>query len=240
MGETRVLIAAAGAGSRAGLPYPKTLHPVEGRPILGRILDLLAVLDPEPTIVASPAGRPLVAQFLEAEGRSAHLLTQPSPTGMGDAVLHFDQSPAAIGAGTVVLIWGDIPYLSRATLDATLAHHRTSGAVLTFPSRHVDRAYTVISRDADGRVTGLEETRVTGRALEPGERDIGVFVFEAGPVLDALRTSASRHDPSSGEHGFLQVIARLAERGDRVDALPIATQRELISLNALSDLETQA
>jgi bifunctional UDP-N-acetylglucosamine pyrophosphorylase / glucosamine-1-phosphate N-acetyltransferase len=240
MGETRVLIAAAGAGSRAGLPYPKTLHPVEGRPILGRILDLLAFLDPEPTIVVSPGGRLAVAAFLAGEGRSAHLLTQPSPTGMGDAVLHFDRSPAAIKAGTVVLIWGDIPYLSRATLDATLAHHRSSGAVLTFPSRHVDRAYTIVARAADGGVTALEETRVTGKALEPGERDIGFFVFEARPVLDALRASASRHDPNDGEHGFLQVVARLAERGERVEALPIATERELISLNALSDLETQA
>lgn len=237
MAEARVLIAAAGAGSRAGLPYPKTLHPVEGRAILGRILDLVGSLDTEPTIVVSPKGKPAIAAFLKQMGARAFLMTQQSPTGMGDAVLHFDRSPVAGDAGTVVLIWGDIPYLSRETLDATLAHHRETGAALTFPTRHVERAYTVVSRDADGRITALDETRFTDRALEPGERDIGLFVFEAAPTLAALRASAARHDPANGEHGFLQVVARLAEQGLRVEALPIATARELISLNALSDLE---
>jgi bifunctional N-acetylglucosamine-1-phosphate-uridyltransferase/glucosamine-1-phosphate-acetyltransferase GlmU-like protein len=237
MGDVRVLIAAAGAGSRAGLPYPKTLHPVEGRPILGRILDLVGFLDPEPTLIVSPKGKPAIAAFLAEDGWRGHVMTQQSPTGMGDAVLHFDRSPAATGAGTVVLIWGDIPYLSRETLDATLTRHHKTGAALTFPTRHVERAYTVVSRDPEGRVTALDETRFTDRELEPGERDIGLFVFEAAPTLAALRASAARHEPANGEHGFLQVVARLAEQGHRVEALPIATQRELISLNALSDLE---
>lgn len=237
--DTHVLIAAAGAGTRAGLPYPKTLHPVEGRPILGRILDLVAFLDTEPTIIVSPQGEPAIATFLRDEGRAAHIRVQPRPTGMGDAVLHFEQSPASAGAATVVLIWGDIPYISRPTLDATLAHHAATGAALTFPTRFVDQAYTVVTRDEDGRVTALHETRFTGRPLEPGERDIGLFVFEAAPVLETLRATAARHDPEKGEHGFLQIVERIAEQGHRVEALTIASERELVSLNALSDLEIQ-
>jgi bifunctional UDP-N-acetylglucosamine pyrophosphorylase/glucosamine-1-phosphate N-acetyltransferase len=237
MVEPRVLIAAAGSGTRAGLPYPKTLHPVEGRPILGRILDLVGHTDPEPTIIVAPAGREPIARFLADEGRAAHLVEQAVPTGMGDAVLAFAGSPAAAGAGTVVLVWGDIPFLSDATLAATITHHRRTGATLTFPSRLVDRAYTIVSRDTGGRVAALDETRILGVEPAPGERDIGLFVFEAAPVLAALRLSAAEHDPARGEHGFLQVVRRLAQTGHRIEALPVATARELISLNALSDLE---
>jgi bifunctional UDP-N-acetylglucosamine pyrophosphorylase/glucosamine-1-phosphate N-acetyltransferase len=240
MADPRVLIAAAGAGTRAGLPYPKTLHPVEGRPILGRILDLVGRHDPCPTIIVSPAGRGDVAAFLAGEARSAHLVEQAEPTGMGDAVLAFELSPAAAGAETIVLLWGDIPFLSEATLAATLAHHRRSGAALTFPSRQVERAYTIVSRGPDGAVTALDETRLLGVEPEPGERDIGLFVFEAAPVLAELRRSAAEHDRARGEHGFLQVVRRLAVAGHRVEALPVATARELISLNALSDLEVDA
>ncbi|SFR98960.1 NTP transferase domain-containing protein [Sphingomonas jatrophae] len=240
MADLRVLIAAAGAGTRAGLPYPKTLHPAEGRPILGRLLDVLGPYDPAPTIIVSPAGRDPIAAFLNGAGMSGQLVEQAVPTGMGDAVLRFEDSPAAAGARTVLLAWGDIPYLSAETIAATLAHHRQSGAALTFPSARVDRAYTVVSRDADGRVVALDETR--GRGVEPGagERDIGLFVFEAAPVLAALRASAAAHDRAQGEHGFLQIVCRLAEDGHRIEALPIATPRELISLNALADLEGDA
>jgi hypothetical protein len=42
---------------------------------------------------------------------------------------------------------------------------------------------------------------------------------------------------STGEHGFLYVIAHLARRGLRVTAVPTATDLDLISLNRLADLE---
>jgi len=240
MTKYRVLIAAAGAGTRAGLPYPKTLHPVEGRPILGRILDVVGRHDPCPTIIVAPAGRDAIAKFLADEGRHAHLVDQARPTGMGDAVLAFEQSPAAQEAETVILVWGDIPFLSEATLEATLTYHDSAVATLTFPSAIVERAYTVVTRSAEGIVTALDETRLLGVAPSHGERDIGLFVFRTEPVLTALRDSAAAHDPKRGEHGFLHIVRRLAAAGNRVEALPVATPRETISLNALTDLEANA
>src|SRR5687768_9613312 len=68
MTNIRVLIAAAGSGSRAGLPYPKTLHPVRGRPILLRLIDRLRTIDPHPTVVVSPSGHALVADCLARAG----------------------------------------------------------------------------------------------------------------------------------------------------------------------------
>lgn len=240
MREYRVLIAAAGAGTRAGLPYPKTLHPVEGRPILGRILDVVGRHDPCPTIIVAPAGRDSIAAFLAGNGHDAHLVEQARPTGMGDAVLAFKHSPAADEASTVILIWGDIPFLSQGTLEATLAHHAGTGATLTFPSAIVDKAYTVVTRSEEGAVSALDETRLLGVAPAHGERDIGLFVFRAEPVLVALHASAAEHRSASGEHGFLHIVRRLAAAGHRVEALPVATLRETISLNALADLEADA
>jgi len=240
MARYRVLIAAAGAGTRAGLPYPKTLHPVEGRPILGRILDVVGRHDPCPTIIVAPSGRDDIERFLIAEDLAAHIVEQARPTGMGDAVLAFNQSPAAHDADTIILVWGDIPFLSDATLEATLQHHDDTAATLTFPSAIVDRAYTIVTRGVDGSVSALDETRLLGIAPSPGERDIGLFVFCAGPVLGALRASAAGHDPARGEHGFLHLVRQLTAAGQRVEAVPVATLRETVSLNALADLEARA
>jgi bifunctional UDP-N-acetylglucosamine pyrophosphorylase/glucosamine-1-phosphate N-acetyltransferase len=236
-GDLRALVAAAGAGTRAGLPYPKTLHPVDGVPILGRVLDLLRPYDPEPVVVVSPAGRAPVAAFLADSGRAAELVVQPSPSGMGDAVLRFDDAADADAAATVLLIWGDIPFVAPETVAETVAHHRATGAVITFPTRRVDDAYTRVERDAEGRVAALRETRETGLPVGPGERDIGLFVFDRARVFALLREDRpERIGRASGEHGFLYVVAAAAERGWRVEAPPIARERDLLSLNRLSDL----
>lgn len=240
MRNLRALVVAAGAGTRAGLPYPKTLHPVKGRPILLRILELLEPYDREPTIVVSPAGRPLVEACLERARRRALLVEQPEPKGMGDAILCFRDSPAAVASETLILIWGDIPFIQPETLAQTVRASE-EGADVVFPTRHVDKAYTRVSRDAAGRVLALLETREDGSLPAPGERDIGLFVFNKTPVFEMLQQPLSGRMGRRGlEHGFLYLIEHLAAAGYDVRALPIATELDLVSLNQLSDLDGYA
>lgn len=238
MAEMRALIAAAGSGSRAGLPYPKTLHAVLGRPILLRLVETLAPVDPYPTIVVSPSGEAPIAECLAAAGVAAELVVQERPTGMGDAILRFRESPAAAGAEHLLVVWGDIPLLEAATVRAVCEAHLAHGNDFTFATRQVESAYTLVERDSEGRVTALTETREAGAEPGPGERDIGLFVLRVEPVLSILEERLpGALGRSTGEHGFLYVVRHLAERGLRVEGLPVATERDLVSLNRLSDLE---
>jgi bifunctional N-acetylglucosamine-1-phosphate-uridyltransferase/glucosamine-1-phosphate-acetyltransferase GlmU-like protein len=238
MAEIRALIAAAGTGSRAGLPYPKTLHPVLGRPILLRLVETLAPIDPHPTIVVSPSGRAPIADCLAEAGVAADLIVQDRPTGMGDAILRFGEAPAASGADHLLVVWGDIPLLEATTIRAVCEAHLAHSNDFTFATRHVESAYTIVERDPAGRVTALVETREAGIEPGPGERDIGLFVLRIAPVLSILEERLpGAFGRSTGEHGFLYVIRHLAERGCRIEGLAVATERDLVSLNRLSDLE---
>jgi bifunctional UDP-N-acetylglucosamine pyrophosphorylase/glucosamine-1-phosphate N-acetyltransferase len=238
MPEMRALIAAAGTGSRAGLPYPKTLHPVLGKPILVRLIDTLRAVDPAPTVIVSPSGRAEVESCLAEYGLAASLIEQPAPTGMGDAVLRFRDAPAFEAADHVLLVWGDIPLLEPATVEALVAAHLANGNDFTFATRFVERAYTIVERDADGQVTALVETREAGLDPARGERDIGLFVFRRDPVFALLdRKLPGATGRATGEHGFLYLVRHLAARGFRIEALPVATERDLISLNRLADLD---
>lgn len=238
MTDIRVLIPAAGTGSRAGLPYPKTLHPIGGVPILLRQLELLRSLDPCPVVVTSPSGRSLIAETLVQAGAAAELVEQAAPTGMGDAILRLDAALAGAKAEHVVAVWGDIPLLDPRTIAASVERHLAAGNDFTFPTRHVDTAYTIVTRDAAGQVTALAETREAGLTPGPGERDIGVFVFRRTPVFKLLRCRLpGAFGITTGEHGFLYIVRHLADRGHRIEALPIATARDLVSLNRLSDLD---
>ena len=238
MAEIRALVAAAGRGTRAGLPYPKTLFPIQGKPILVHIAELLYLYDTTPTVIVSPEGAAPVQQCLDAVGLRAHLVVQPAPIGMGDAVLRFVQSPAFDAADHILLVWGDIPFMQPETVAAVLRAHFEHSNDFTFATRMVDSAYTIVSRDAAGCVTGVIETREQGLALPlAGERDIGLFVFRKGVLLDALREDLpGKLGKITGEHGFLYVIGHLAARGLRVEALPVATELDLVSLNKLKDV----
>ncbi|MBS3911142.1 MAG: NTP transferase domain-containing protein [Hydrogenophaga sp.] len=238
MADIRALVAAAGRGSRSGLPYPKTLFPIQDKPILIRISELLAPYDKSPTVIVSPEGAGPVRECLDAAGVEAHLVEQPAPRGMGDAVLRFEQSPAFKSAENVLLVWGDIPFIQPETVAAVVTAHVAHENDFTFATRLVDAAYTVVSRDAAGAVTGVVETRELGIA-EPqaGEREIGLFLFRKQVVLDALREELDgKRGRATGEHGFLYVIGHLAARGLRVEALPLATESDLVSLNSMKDV----
>jgi bifunctional UDP-N-acetylglucosamine pyrophosphorylase/glucosamine-1-phosphate N-acetyltransferase len=239
MSKICALVAAAGRGARASLPYPKTLFKIQGKPILIRIMEILTLYDLCPTIIVSPNGQAPIQECLNASGVSAHLVVQPEPRGMGDAVLHFDQSPAFDNAEHVLLMWGDVPFIQPKTLASMIKVHIEHNNDFTFATREVDSAYTLVSRDKLGNVIGVVETREQQISVpQHGERDIGLFIFRKALVLDMLCEELSnKWGKSSDEHGFLYVIGHLAARGFRVEALPIALELELVSLNNLKDVE---
>lgn len=239
MAELRALVAAAGRGTRAGLPYPKTLFPIQGQPILVRIAQLLQPYDEHPTVIVSPEGEAPVWQCLNTHGLAADLVVQPVPRGMGDAVLRFRDSPAFEAADHVLLIWGDIPFIQPATVEAVVHAHLQHGNDFTFATRLVDAAYTVVSRNGAGGVSGVVETREMGIAQPlAGEREIGLFVFRKVPVMAALAEELpGKWGQSTGEHGFLYVIGHLVAKQLRVQALSVATELDLVSLNSLKDVD---
>ena len=88
-----------------------------------------------------------------------------------------------------MLIWGDVPFIQPQTVSAVVNAHLDHGNDFTFATRMVDAAYTVVSRDELARVTGVVETREAGiTEPQPGERDIGLFVFRK----DVAHASAAR------------------------------------------------
>ncbi len=239
MTKLRALVAAAGRGTRSGLAYPKTLFSIQGVPILIRIARLLQPYDGRPTVIVSPEGKDLVARCLDDHAMAAELVTQPEPRGMGNAVLCFKKSPAFNEAEHILLIWGDIPFIQPKTVKEIVTSHLEQLNDFTLATRRVDNAYTIVSRDLHGDVTGVHETRELGLSAPPGEgeRDIGLFIFRKQPVLTALTEDLpGKFGQVTGEHGFLYVIEHLVRKGYRVAAVPVATELDLVSLNRLADI----
>ena len=242
MSSYSVLIAAAGNGLRSGLSYPKTLYSIKGIPILIHQINLFSKYSNSLSIVVSPEGKNQIQECLDDSGFKAHLLIQSIPKGMGDAVLQFSSSPDFLKSDNIILVWGDIPFIQANTVTRMLDLHESNQNDFTFPTRFVDSAYTYVLRDKDYQLIEVIETREAGIDQPiPGERDMGLFVFKRDVVLEQLQIKSDmRLGKVSGEHGFLYVIKELISRGAKVEALPIATKEDLISLNYIKDVKDYA
>jgi bifunctional UDP-N-acetylglucosamine pyrophosphorylase/glucosamine-1-phosphate N-acetyltransferase len=237
MDKTKVLIAAAGLGSRAGLPYPKTLFQVKGRPILIHLMELVQSYDSNPVIVVSPDGLSAIKECLHSYKFQAKLVVQPEPKGMGDAVLHFEKLLDLTDTENILLIWGDIPFIQRKTITSLVDYYFDTMSNFSFVTKNVDLAYTLVDRNKKNEVVQVIETREEGCLPKPGERDIGLFIFEKRVVFDLLKKDLSgKYGGKTREHGFLYIIKHMVLHGYKTDALPIATNLDLISLNSLEDL----
>jgi len=233
-----VVIAAAGKGSRSGLKYPKTLYKVGGKAIIHRIVDELAGLCEYPSIIVSPEGKKSIGSYIKKNNLQANLIVQEKARGMGDAILTFGDSKESQHTKDILLIWGDIPYINTETVSTTLETHFKNENTFTFPSRMVDKAYTIVDRNSYGQVIKVIETREEGLEASPGERDIGLFIFKKDIIIKLLRENyKDKFGKETGEHGFLYIIKYLAKLNFKVEALPIARAEELKSLNRLSDLQ---
>ena len=240
MVNIKVLIADAGLGSRSGLNYPKTLFSVQGKPILIHLLEVLKNIDVQPTVIVSPDGHDSVMECLERNKFSAHLIIQPEPLGMGDAVLQFRNSPAFRNSEHILLVWGDIPFIQPQTVAALIREHEENNNDFSLVTKEVDAAYTLVNRNKKGEITGINETRETKNATPHyGERDIGLFLFRKEPVFDLLEQDlVGKYGQVTGEHGFLYIVQHLASQGFRVQGLPVATDLDLVSFNTMKDLKS--
>ncbi len=188
--EVHVVILAAGQGTRMKSRLPKVLHPVAGRSMIAHVLRTAAALSPATTTLIvghqadtvrdrlrSISGLQFAVQ--EPQRGTAHALQQAEPMLSGRT-------------GTLVLLSGDVPLLTSATLDRLLQTHRAAGAAATVVTAIVERPYGY------GRIvrTGGRLARIVEeRDASPVERQIheinsGIYAFDLAPLFDALRTVA--------------------------------------------------
>jgi bifunctional UDP-N-acetylglucosamine pyrophosphorylase/glucosamine-1-phosphate N-acetyltransferase len=108
------VILAAGQGTRMKSAKHKVLHPIAGKPMLVHLLDTVAGIGAERTVVVVGAGGDQVEAAVA--GREVSIAWQHEQLGTGHAVA---QAKAALAgfAGDVLILYGDVPLVSAATMQ---------------------------------------------------------------------------------------------------------------------------
>ncbi|MDW4905984.1 bifunctional UDP-N-acetylglucosamine diphosphorylase/glucosamine-1-phosphate N-acetyltransferase GlmU [Streptomyces sp. ADMS] len=228
-----VVVLAAGEGTRMKSATPKVLHELCGRSLVGHVLAAARELDPENlVVVVGHAREQVTARLAEADTgiRTAH---QAQQNGTGHAVRMGLEELGGTVDGTVVVVCGDTPLLTGATLRALAATHSGDGNAVTVLTAEVPDAtgYGRIVRDgASGAVTAIVEHKdATDSQRAISEINSGVFAFDGRLLAEAL--GKVRTDNSQGEEYLTDVLGILREAGHRVGACVAADHREIAGIN---------
>ncbi len=215
---------------------PKVLHAICGRSLVGHVVAASRELSPEHLVVVVGHAREQVTAHLAEIDAEVRTAVQHEQNGTGHAVRMGLEELSGSGValdGTVIVVCGDTPLLTGATLERLASAHATDGNAVTVLTAEVpdSTGYGRIVRDAaSGAVTAIVEHKdATDAQRAIREINSGVFAFDAQLLTDAL--GKVRTDNSQGEEYLTDVLGILREAGHRVGAAVAGDHREILGIN---------
>lgn len=221
-----VIILAAGEGKRMKSALPKVLQPLAGRPLLAHVIETARALKPAAMDVVYGHGGEQVRQALAAEPVGWTL--QAQQLGTGHAVLQ--AIPKVPDAHTVLILYGDVPLLTRHTLAQLVALAGPRQVALLTMTVDDPSGYGRIVRDAEGRVARIVEQK-DASPKERAVRECNTGVLAAPARLLKRWLERLKTDNSQGEYYLTDIIAMAVKDGIAVNPLACADAIEALGVN---------
>jgi bifunctional UDP-N-acetylglucosamine pyrophosphorylase/glucosamine-1-phosphate N-acetyltransferase len=226
-----IVILAAGEGKRMKSALPKVLQPLAGRPLLQHVIDTARRLNPEAIHVVYGHGGERVREALAHERLSWML--QGERLGTGHAVRQ--AMPQIPDDHQVLVLYGDVPLISHATLTQLLQLAGPHGLSLLTVELDDPDGYGRIVRNSRGLVQKIVEQKDASRAqLAIHECNTGVLVSPARQLREWLARLTS--DNSQGEYYLTDVIAAAVAEKIAVHAQLARDATEVLGVNDKSQL----
>jgi bifunctional UDP-N-acetylglucosamine pyrophosphorylase/glucosamine-1-phosphate N-acetyltransferase len=236
MGEIATVILAAGQGRRMRSALPKVLHRALGLPLVAFPIHLARAVRSARTVVVVGHGRERVEAAIGSlpGGGDARLAVQAEQRGTGHAALC--ALPALAGhRGPVLILSGDVPLLTRGTVERLARAKERAGAPLAFVTfRPADpTGYGRVLRQ-DGRVAAIREHRDCSRAERAvAEVNAGIYLVEIGFLRRCLKRLSDDNDQVEL---YLTDLAAMAAAGRRPAVIVEAPADEVGGVNDRAEL----
>lgn len=233
MRDTAVIIMAAGKGKRMKSNLPKVLHNLAGKPILNYVLDTVDQLKAKRKILIigykSDKIRELVDDKIE-------YVEQKEQLGTAHAVLQTEKLLSGF-KGDVLILSGDVPFLTVKTLKKLLKYHQTNNFYCTLISTlsKNPKGYGRIIRDKKGKIKGIiEEVDLSPDKKKITEINSGIYCFDKGTLFQSLEKVTT--DNKQREYYLTDTIKILLREGLTVGNIIVKDYSEILGINNRLDL----
>ena len=229
-----IIILAAGKGTRMYSRQPKVLHPIGGKAMLAHVIQTAQTLAPQAIHVVVGHGKEQVQQQLA--DAQVGWVEQTEQLGTGHAVK--TALPHLPPYGRTLVLYGDVPLIDHANLQALLAAAGDGVGILTDIMDN-PTGYGRIIRDADNQVVQIVEEKDADAAQKAiREVNTGIFVLPnqyLGGWLNALQSNNAQ-----GEYYLTDVVAFAVRDGVAVTPHPVSAHHLAAGVNnkmQLAELE---
>jgi len=226
-----VVILAAGQGTRMNSDLPKVLQPLAGKPLLAHVLGAARELSPRSICVVHGRFGEALRQVFSKEALAWAL--QDPPLGTGHALQQ--ALPQLPPDGLTLVLYGDVPLLSAATLRALVA--RCENAPLAVLSVMLDhpKGYGRLVRDAGGRLLRIVEEKDASEE-ERAIREVNTGVMVAPTASFARWLARLTNQNAQGEYYLTDVIGVAVTEGGEVATARAADVLEVTGVNKKDEL----
>lgn len=228
------IILAAGKGARMKSQHSKVLHQVAGLPLVCHVLKTVSGLNPVRNIVVvSPDNAIPMQQTLRSFNMQAETIVQQNQKGTADATASARHVLQDFNAGTVLVLFGDTPFVSLDTMQAMLrARSHASIVVLGFETAS-PTGYGRLIMEGDQLDRIVEEKDASDLEKAVTLCNSGVMAIAAQhlfPLIDKVRNNNAQ-----GEY-YITDLPALAKQQGLSTTVVIAEPSELQGVNSRTQL----
>ena len=226
-----VIVLAAGRGTRMRSSLPKVLHALASKPMIHHVLDTARALEASRIHVVVGHGAELVSSAIAADDVTTYV--QFEQLGTGHAALA--AAPHCQPESTVIVLFGDVPLLSSATLSRVIKAAE-SGPVLLAASVKDPHGYGRVIRDSNGafeRVVEQKDANV--EELSVCEVNTGVLAAKSQNLNSWL--ARVTNDNAQGEYYLPDVLGLAVSDGYSVEVVVTDDEVETQGVNDRIQLE---
>lgn len=221
-----ILILAAGEGTRMRSKLPKVLHRLAGRPLLSHVIETARDFSPDEITLVYGHGGEQVRDLLDAD--DLDWCEQKERLGTGHAVIQ--ALPFLHRVDQVVILYGDVPLISDATLQAMLNGLQSSDLVLLTVKLDDPAGYGRIVRNEAGQITAIVEQKDASESqLAISEINTGIMAVKRSR-LEAWLDSIDNNN-SQQEYYLTDVIALAVKDGVEIKAVSPGSEEEVMGIN---------
>lgn len=235
MPSLAIIILAAGKGTRMESDLAKVLHPLCGRPLVAWVLETVAPLQAERTVVVVGHQAEAVEAAVNQRFNGISFARQTEMLGTGHAVQQAQQALEGF-VGDIIITCGDAPLIETSTLQRMVEQRRATGAVGVMMVAELDDpgSYGRVLCDEEGSVSQIVEKKdATPEQLAVRTVNAGTYCFHSDQLWRYLAQIDNNN--KSGEYYLTDVVGLLTAAGQKVYAVSVDA-REMTGINTRAEL----